>query len=278
MSKFSVRNGYVDKVQLTLENVPETLRNRIWNLFFREEIQKGGLNSERMKFAINGEPFIEDRILDRLGYIIPKNGIKLENARLNKIKEHLLFCEWYQVFDFIEIHISLVNADQKKNIINAYNSLLAEEGVLYRLVGEIISPIYNDGDIETIETAISTEYASVNTHIQKALSLFSSRKLPDYENSIKESISAVEAMCCIINGKNETLNKAIKKLKDSGVHIHSAMENAFISLYGYTSDEKGIRHAGMDFVNASAEDAKYMLVSCSAFVNYLIEKWSKVNG
>ncbi len=26
---------------------------------------------------------------------------------------------------------------------------------------------------------------------------------------------------------------------------------------------------------APAEDAKYMLVSCSAFVNYLIEKWSK---
>lgn len=36
-----------------------------------------------------------------------------------------------------------------------------------------------------------------------------------------------------------------------------------------------IRHGGMDFKNAPAEDAKYMLVSCSAFVNYLIEKWSK---
>ena len=41
-------------------------------------------------------------------------------------------------------------------------------------------------------------------------------------------------------------------------------------------DEKGIRHAGIDFVDAPAEDAKYMLVSCSAFVNYLIEKWSKI--
>lgn len=28
-----------------------------------------------------------------------------------------------------------------------------------------------------------------------------------------------------------------------------------------------------DFVGASREDAKYMLISCSAFVNYLIEKW-----
>jgi len=87
-------------------------------------------------------------------------------------------------------------------------------------------------------------------------------------------------MCCIIteiSGGQATLGKAIKKLKDSGVHIHSAMESAFSSLYGYTSDENGIRHGGIDFTNAPAEDAKFMLVSCSAFVNYLIEKQSKIS-
>ena len=39
-------------------------------------------------------------------------------------------------------------------------------------------------------------------------------KNSDYENSIKESISVVEAMCCIItglDGGNITLGKAIKK-------------------------------------------------------------------
>jgi len=71
------------------------------------------------------------------------------------------------------------------------------------------------------------------------------------------------------------LGRTIKKLKENGVHIHTALENAFSALYGYTSDENGIRHGGIDFKNAPVEDAKYMLVSCSAFVNYLIEKWSK---
>mgnify|MGYP000481197346 CR=1 FL=1 len=75
--------------------------------------------------------------------------------------------------------------------------------------------------------------------------------------------------------KQKTTKKTIKKLKDYGVHIHPSMENAFSSMYGYTSDEDGIRHGGIDFKWAPAEDAKYMLVSCSAFVNYLIEKWSK---
>ena len=71
---------------------------------------------------------------------------------------------------------------------------------------------------------------------------------------------------------------AIKKLKDSNVHIHNAMEKAFLALYGYTSDENGIRHGGIDFTSVPSEDAKYMLVSCSAFVNYLMEKWSKVDA
>ena len=86
-------------------------------------------------------------------------------------------------------------------------------------------------------------------------------------------------MCCIITGMSgtqATLGAAIKKLKDSGVHIHSAMERAFLALYGYTSDENGIRHGGIDFTSVPAGDAKYMLVSCSAFVNYLIEKWDEV--
>lgn len=47
----------------------------------------------------------------------------------------------------------------------------------------------------------------------------------------------------------------------------------FNNLYGYTSDESGIRHGGINFIDSPAEDARYMLVSCSAFINYLIEKY-----
>lgn len=70
--------------------------------------------------------------------------------------------------------------------------------------------------------------------------------------------------------------KCNKKIKDKGVHIHFAMEKAFACLYGYISDENGIRHGGIDFTSAPAEDAKYMLISCFVFINYLIEKWTKI--
>ena len=59
------------------------------------------------------------------------------------------------------------------------------------------------------------------------------------------------------------------------ISIHGALNESFLKLYGYTSDTNGIRHSGIDFKNASAEDARYMLVSCSAFVNYLNEKYKQ---
>lgn len=133
----------------------------------------------------------------------------------------------------------------------------------------------------TIKEAKNSNFDSVKIHIDKALGLFAERRNPDYENSIKESISAVESMCCIITGlmgRNATLGNTLKKLKENSVHIHQAMEKAFLALYGYTSYEDGIRHGGIDFRNAPSEDAKYMLISCSAFINYLTEKWRKINN
>ena len=54
------------------------------------------------------------------------------------------------------------------------------------------------------------------------------------------------------------------------------MKAAFEKLYGYTSDASGVRHAGkLGGPDSTFEEAKFMLVSCSAFVNYLIGVWAK---
>ena len=43
-------------------------------------------------------------------------------------------------------------------------------------------------------------------------------------------------------------------------------------MWTYTSDEHGIRHALLEESDLTFEDAKFMLVSCCAFVNYLKAK------
>lgn len=172
-----------------------------------------------------------------------------------------------------------------KDRINEYskdfNTILEHEKSGYRLIDGLISPIVGEIEITCLEEALSTQFSPVNIHLQKALQFYSDRENPDYENSIKESISAVESMCCTITGTSgaqATLGNALKHLEDSGVFLHRALKSAFEKIYGYTSDADGIRHGGIDFKNAPAEDAKYMLISCSAFVNYLIEKYNKIGG
>ena len=53
------------------------------------------------------------------------------------------------------------------------------------------------------------------------------------------------------------------------------MKEAFNKLYGYTSDKNGIRHNGGVDENTTFDEAQYMLVSCSAFLNYLISVYEK---
>ena len=107
-------------------------------------------------------------------------------------------------------------------------------------------------------------------HIKTAIALYSDRKKPDYRNSIKESISAVEAACNFITGeKNSGLPAALRKIEE--LHgLHPAFKDGLKKIYGYTSDADGIRHALSEVANVTEEDARFMLVICSAFANYLI--------
>ena len=272
---FSKKYGYESEKTIEFEYVSDELRKRIWNVFYSFDIQDGGLSSKRISFAINGKRTIEMKVADKLGFLLDSSG---SSSPDKQIKDMILKAEWYKVFDFIEIHLMCLDDEERDIRSKQYNEVLEAEKSGYRIVNYEISPITSKEEICVIERAATSPYDSVNLHFSKALSLYSNRQEPDYENSIKESISAVEAICCIITGQdghNTSLGKTIKRLKDSGVHIHEAMVNAFSSLYGYTSDENGIRHGGIDFKNAPSEDAKFMLVSCSAFVNYLIEKWIK---
>lgn len=276
MATFSRRNGYNTK-DIQLECASDTLKRRIMAAFYKQEF-----NSYDTMDWLNYTTGIEDMMIEMgVPYEFPKNDIfKQKNAEA--LQKHVLgSAEWYTIFDFIERYLGVSDEPTSKKMAQEFSRILEDEVSAYRIVEKQVVPVTNESELATIEEAIAQPYDSVQKHISKALSLFADRKNPDYENSIKESISAVEAMCCIITGLTggqATLGAALKKLKDHGVHIHGAMESAFSSLYGYTSNENGIRHGGIDFRNAPAEDAKYMLVSCSAFVNYLIEKWRVVNS
>ena len=269
---FSERYSLHEKKALIINDISDSIRNRVWNVFYANEIKAGGLKSSRIQMAVNGEITVLDRVVDRIGMTIDSSSLRQSSDK--RLREYLLSgCKWYEVYDFIEIYLGFLPKETAVQRAKEFNKMFEEEKSGYRIVCMEVAPITNEAEIESIEQAASSPLESVNQHIKNAVSLYSDKVNPDYNNTIKEAISAVESVCCNIVGKKTTLSDAIKKLKDNGVEIHPALVKAFDALYGYTSDKSGIRHGSIDFKNAPAEDALYMLVSCSAFVNYLIEKW-----
>jgi len=66
------------------------------------------------------------------------------------------------------------------------------------------------------------------------------------------------------------------KLEESGTGLQPALVQAFEKMYGYTNDNRsGICHSMIDESRLGLEDARYMLVTCSAFINYLVVKADK---
>jgi hypothetical protein len=127
-------------------------------------------------------------------------------------------------------------------------------------------------EVDEVDKALQTPISGVKTHLKTALSPLSSRDKPDYRNSVKESICSVEALArAVADEPKATLGKLIKTL-EAHDGIHPALKKAFSALYGYTSDEGGIRHSLLEESSISKAEATFMLISCSAFVNYVLAK------
>lgn len=188
--------------------------------------------------------------------------------------------QWYEKLDLLEISIKIMRSyltsrcyvDSINRFIDYVNMSFKNIGYAYRIVNDQVVEITNSEEISTIETALASNNSS-STHFAASLELLSKRPTPDYRNSIKESISAVEYICREATGKN-SLGKALDELEFRGVQIPKMLTEAFEKLYVYTNDKTtGIRHALMDGTNEPGfDEAKFMLVACCAFVNYLKSK------
>lgn len=194
---------------------------------------------------------------------IPSNPHEI----LGFVERYFFDCTWNEVYDFLEAVIAIEeNEDLESNI----NYFLERELAGYHLINRKFVDVTDPLEIAAIEEALhDNQFKPVADHLNRALELLADRKNPDYRNSIKESISAVESVACILaKNSKATLGDALKLLEQSQ-RLHPALRDAFSKLYGYTSDAQGIRHAMLDEPTLTAADAKFFLLSCTTFINYL---------
>lgn len=190
---------------------------------------------------------------------------------IDQIKEKFYQLDWDKAYDFLEFLISIDNYDQYKNsLIGRLNQVFVDERAPYKIINGMVTPLVSEIEAKEVEKAINSKYELVSGHINKALELYKKRPTADYENSIKESISAIEALArVVLNKPSATLGQLADQL-----NIHQSFREAIKKLYGWTSDEGGIRHSDNNKkINVDEKEARYMLVQCSALVNYIISKY-----
>ena len=278
MKSFSQRKGIKPvKSVIQVDSMDNDLENGLWNALSIYYWDRVITNSIGKYVKSDSEGFFRQLWLDYFKKPLDTLSSYWSPTRA-EIRKYFFNCEWYEAYDFIEFVVKNYPDEPANRKFKDYcNSILKNELSAYRFVGEEIAQITSEEEIAEIQEALEESSRPVNIHLRTALNLLADRKSPDYRNSIKESISAVEAICKLITGNvKATLADALKEIeKEKKVELHSALKKAFDSLYGYTSDAEGIRHALLSESNLDFEDAKFMLVSCSAFVNYLITKSSK---
>lgn len=265
MALFSERYGYLRPRDVIIrEQITEQIQNSIYNwilLICNENCYSPGFDFRAVEQYV-WVYFLDQRMDDfhRRDDII--RGYILNDKNI-----------WYSKLDLIEVVYERLSKMSPKNklFIEYLNNEFQRHNFAYRLVEGRIVEITSDEEISAVELALTTPKDGVKTHIQTALRLLSaSQAEPDYRNSIKESISAVECLCRDITGTS-TLDDALKCMARKGIALNPQMRQGFEKLYYYTSDKRtGIRHALMDDENEpTSAEAIYMLVICSAFVNYL---------
>jgi hypothetical protein len=273
MMRFSQRIGVVnvsDVVQT--EGMSDALRNSLWNVLDQCIWSKSTFLSNHhggLGFVDSFSRALWSNFFKRPVDSRPEYGFQI----LEQIRKFFFSCEWYFVYDFIEF---IAQTYEMPGLIEQINEILERELSGFRLIDGLFTRISDALEKQAIENALAPgPFAGVQAHLHQALVHLANREQPDYRNSIKESVSAIESAVCELSGNPKaTLGDGLRILERSG-KLHNALRNGFSAIYGYTSDADGIRHAMLEEAALDEADAKFFLVSSAAFINYLKAKQAK---
>lgn len=283
MGLFSERYGYIkpseiiirEKITLEIQNAICSCYDRLQNALFYA------------KGSYDDDPYIELEKHLWTFFLNNREGEFQEGRSYHIVTTAYIeekSVEWFKKLDLIEFTVKYLYVYSQNNnryyaAYNVFVKQLNQEferlNFAYRIINNEIVEVSSEEEIITIENVLQSKQKNVRVHLNKALELYAKRPTGDYQNSIKESISAVEAFCREKTGE-DTLGKALNKLESSGVIIPKLLKLAFDKLYAYTNQpDTGIRHALMDnegTYTPTTDEALFMLVSCSSFINYLNKK------
>jgi hypothetical protein len=262
--------------QLRLRELSPVFRAAIWNIVFQSvtEATERDFHSREAEVGEPWESILRFRHIYRLHRPVDEFSTGYGDV-CAELKPLIMAGDYVQVLGFLQMVIR--HRDCPQHFADAVNACLEHGRVAYRVVDQTIVPMASESEIETIERSFvdlaKSEFGGARAHLRKAGEELTAGR---YADSVRESIHAVESVARVLEPNANLLSTALAKLEKSTT-IHSAMKSGFSSLYGYTSDEGGVRHAMIEPGQPAVDetDALFMIGACAAFVSYMINKARK---
>lgn len=121
--------------------------------------------------------------------------------------------------------------------------------------------------------ALSDELSPVRIQWLKAKN-FIVAAAPDFENSVKESISSVEScLMILLKEPNGTLGKLIKR-----AGLDNDIERLISQAYGFASNKDFVRHGGTTESQLGKEEAEFFLEFSGSAIVYITAKLKHVSA
>ena len=269
--------------QLALKRLSPQLRAMLWNIVYRSMLEsrqhhdwttgvRGSyLRSPWEELLYRKHVFRDHRMADEFENSFEELSTELKTTFTDG--------SYVEVFDLLQWFLRQRPAPIRAEFIRA---ALESSRAAYRLLDDdqTIVPISDQAERKNLERAFAdlaaAEFQGARAHLKKAAEHLTAGEPAD---SIRESGHAVESVARSLTGAN-SLGDALAELQKK-TYVHPALKKGFAAIYGFTSDEQGIRHPLLDNGDANVDetDAIFMIGACAAFVSYLVNKSrSKVHG
>lgn len=270
--RFSERLGYIPpKIALEESDLPDSLKVRLWNLIDVSFMQNITAIGSSIKCSEEFHLILSVLYCNYMNKTL--DSIKIASHAKIEVREEFMRSPFPHFYDLLELfyNLSLHKYFKGRDFDVRCNDVFEVEKCAFRFVAGKLSRIVDESERVEIQRAVEIDsFYGAGEHIKRSLELYSDRSSPDYRNAVREAISAVEATAkYITKDEKATLGGALNKI-ESKYNIHPALKDGFKKIYGYTSDANGIRHSLLEESSVSDAEARMMIVSCSAFVNYLL--------
>ena len=270
---FSVREGFAAR---TLGMGDSDVLHKIWSAIYDFVMYEDAQQARMKVFAARASVIARDRMAFKENQASPHTTLEntdelaLTGARESLEREWLNARgdSWFKFYDLCEFLVA--ESPNGAEIAAAIQGELDRMGnVGCRLFDGKFVPVHSPEEAKEVERAVAAPFPAARTHMQNAIAAFADRERPDYANAVKEAIHAAASVARELTGEKK-VGAAVDKLHRDGVLPHGAFAKALKSHYGFASDAGGIRHEAVGgLLEPDAETARFLLVTCAAFVNYM---------